>query len=45
MSVRKKCGAKYVLMNPLSEFGRGSDKNSLGYTKEKLIELREKLTD
>lgn len=38
----KKCGAKYVLMNPLSEFGRGADKNSLGYTKEKLIELREK---
>ena len=29
-------------MNPLSEFGRGADKNSLGYTKEKLIELREK---
>lgn len=38
----KKQGAKYVLMNPLSEFGRGSEENNLGYTRDELIKLREK---
>lgn len=38
----KECGAKYVLMNPLSEFGRGAEVNTLGYAKEDLIILREK---
>lgn len=38
----KEHGAKYVLMNPLSEFGRGSEENGLGYTRDKLILLREK---
>lgn len=38
----KKCGAKYVLMNPLSEFGRGVEDDVLGYSREDLIMLREK---
>ncbi len=36
----KKAGASYVLMNPLSPFGRGNKMQSLAYTKEELTELR-----
>lgn len=38
----KRTGANYVLMNPLSPFGRGSAVNDLAYSREELIELREK---
>ncbi len=38
----KSMGAEYVLMNPLSEFGRGEDNIKLGIEKNKLIELRER---
>lgn len=38
----KEQGAKYVLMNPLSEFGRGSEDSNLGYTQDDLVKLREK---
>lgn len=35
-------GAKYVLMNPLSPFGRGNEVSNLSYSREELIELKEK---
>lgn len=37
-----KVGAKYVLMNPLSPFGRGNDVSNLAYSREELIELKKK---
>lgn len=36
----KRIGSKYVLMNPLSPFGRGTKTQLLSYTNEKMIELR-----
>lgn len=36
----KNNGAKYVLFNPLSEFGRGEKSVSLSYTENQMIELR-----
>ena len=36
----KNIGASYVLMNPLSPFGRGNQMQSLAYTKEELIKLK-----
>lgn len=35
-------GAKYILMNPLSPFGRGNGVENLAYSREELIELKEK---
>lgn len=35
----KEVGAKYVLINPLSSFGRGEKTYSLGYTQDELIKL------
>lgn len=35
----KQSKAKYVLMNPLSQFGRGEDSGNLGFTNEKMDEL------
>lgn len=37
----KKCTAKYVLINPLSQFGRGSTNLELGYNDEKMMQLKE----
>ncbi len=37
----KSCGAKYVLINPLSQFGRGSNHLDLGYNIKSLMQLRE----
>lgn len=36
----KKVGARYVLMNPLSPFGRGHETQTLAYSKEMMIALR-----
>lgn len=36
----KEIGAKYVLFNPLSEFGRGQDTVSIGYYREQLIAIK-----
>lgn len=36
----KKVGARYVLMNPLSPFGRGHETQSLAYSREMMISLR-----
>ena len=36
----KKAGAEYVLMNPLSEFGRGESNVRYGLNKEELIKLK-----
>lgn len=33
--------ARYVLFNPLSEFGRGQDSVSLGYSSQQMAELKE----
>lgn len=35
-----KAGAKYILMNPLSPFGRGQETQSLAYSRDKMIALR-----
>lgn len=40
-SFAKQNGAKYVLFNPLSEFGRGQDSTTIGYHGDKLTEIRE----
>ena len=37
----KECGAKYVLMNPLSQFGRGEDSISLAFDKIEMEQLRQ----
>ncbi len=34
--------AKYVLMNPLSPFGRGEETQKLAYSRDKMIELKKK---
>lgn len=34
--------AKYILMNPLSPFGRGNEAENLAYSREELIELKER---
>ena len=34
--------ARYVLMNPLSQFGRGEDTSFLGFSQEQMITLRER---
>lgn len=34
--------AKYVLMNPLSQFGRGEDTSFLGFTQEQMTALQER---
>ncbi len=34
-------GAKYVLINPLSELGRGQESIDIAYTDEKMLELKE----
>lgn len=39
-SFAKTIGAKYVLFNPLSEFGRGQDTQPIGYHDEKLLEIQ-----
>lgn len=36
-----RCGAKYVLMNPLSQFGRGEEAISLAFSKQEMEELRQ----
>lgn len=36
----QECGAKYVLFNPLSQFGRGESSVSLAYSEQQMIELR-----
>lgn len=33
-------GAKYVLMNPLSQFGRGQETTNLAFSKEEMLKLR-----
>jgi len=39
----RKCGAEYVLMNPLSQFGRGQRSAAkYAFSKEKMAELRKK---
>lgn len=38
----KQAGANYVLMNPLSPFGRGTKTQPLAYSTEEMIELRER---
>lgn len=35
--------AKYILFNPLSKFGRGYDTQDLSYSKQELVNLREKI--
>ncbi len=37
----KECKAKYVLMNPLSEFGRGEDSTNIAFTNSEMNKLRE----
>lgn len=36
----KKCGAKYVLMNPLSQFGRGEDGISIAFSEDQMRKLQ-----
>lgn len=36
----KGCGAKYVLINPLSQFGRGSGNLDLAYDDEQMMQLK-----
>lgn len=36
----RQCGAKYVLMNPLSQFGRGEDGISMAFSKEQMRQLQ-----
>lgn len=36
----KECGAKYVLMNPLSEYGRGEKNITVAYSNEQMEELQ-----
>ncbi len=36
----KQCGAKYVLMNPLSQFGRGEDGISVAFSEKQMSQLR-----
>lgn len=35
-----KCGAKYVLMNPLSKFGRGENSSELAFTDNEMLKLK-----
>ena len=37
----KECGAKYVLMNPLSQFGRGEEALSLAFKEQEMEQLRQ----
>ena len=37
----KECNARYVLMNPLSKFGRGEDSTSIAFTNSEMNKLRE----
>lgn len=37
----KQCGAKYVLMNPLSQFGRGEDNIGLAYDTQQMQALKD----
>lgn len=37
----KECKAKYVLMNPLSQFGRGEEAVSLGFEKDNMRKLQQ----
>ena len=37
----KECGASYVLINPLSRFGRGSNNTELAYDEKKMMSLYE----
>ena len=37
----KNIGAKYVLFNPLSEFGRGQDTKDIGYHGEDLLRIKD----
>lgn len=39
----KKCGAKYILFNPLSQFGRGEKSVDLAYPDKMMNELRREL--
>lgn len=39
----KKCGARYILFNPLSQFGRGEKSVDLAYPDRKMNELRNEL--
>ena len=39
----KKCGARYILFNPLSQFGRGEKSVDLAYPDKKMNELRREL--
>ncbi len=39
----KKCGARYILFNPLSQFGRGVRSAELAYTNKQMNELRREL--
>lgn len=41
----KECGARYILFNPLSQFGRGEKSAELAYTDKKMNELRNRLQD
>ena len=41
-SLAKSIGAKYVLMNPLSPFGRGTKTQQLAFCHEEMAELKEK---
>lgn len=39
----KSIGAKYLLLNPLSKFGRGENSQDIGYNQQNLILLRQKI--
>lgn len=39
----KDVGARYILFNPLSKFGRGENSQNIGYNKDELIALRREI--